>query len=149
MWFLLRMTFWLGIVLILLPSIGSEPLPKSQVGTSEALWAAKVAAADIQQFCERRREACVVGSEATVILGQRAQVGAKMLYTFLNEQVRSNKSGSTPTTAHVPMPPVKPPPQTLRPADLVPPWRPQPIETPRETQPSEGRAKAINFFGSD
>jgi hypothetical protein len=53
MWFLLRMTFWLGIVLALLPSVGSQRVPKSQVSTSEALWAAKVVATDMQHFCER------------------------------------------------------------------------------------------------
>jgi hypothetical protein len=36
MWFLLRMTFWLGLVLVLLPSVGSQPVPKSQVSASEA-----------------------------------------------------------------------------------------------------------------
>jgi hypothetical protein len=149
MWFLLRMTFWLGIVLILLPSVGSQPVPKSHVSTSEALWAANVVAADIQHFCERQREACVVGSQATVTLGQRAQLGAKMLYEFLSEQVRTNESRPTPTTGSIPIPPTRPPQQTLRPADLVPPWRPQPTGTPRETQSGEGRAKTINFFGSD
>jgi hypothetical protein len=149
MWFLLRMTFWLGIVLVLLPSVGSQPVPKSQVSTSEALWAAKVVATDIQHFCERQREACVVGSQATVTLGQRAQAGAKMLYEFLSEQFASNESRPTPTTDPVPAPPARLPPQTLRPADLVPPWRgPQPTETPREKQPGEGRTLTVNFFGA-
>jgi hypothetical protein len=30
MWFVLRMTFWLGVVLVLLPHVGSQPVPKSQ-----------------------------------------------------------------------------------------------------------------------
>lgn len=148
MWFLLRMIFWLGIVLILLPSVGSQPLLKSHVSTSEALWAAKVVAADIEHFCERQREACVVGSQATVTLGQRAQVGAKMLYEFLSEQFGSNESKPTPSTVPVPIPPARPPPQTLRPADLVPPWHLQPTDPPREKQPGEGRTKTISFFGN-
>ena len=37
MWFLLRMTFWLGIVLVLLPNVGSQPVPKSQISASEAV----------------------------------------------------------------------------------------------------------------
>ena len=56
MWFLLRMILWLCIVLVLLPSIGSQSVPKSQVSASEALRAAKVVATDIQHFCERQRE---------------------------------------------------------------------------------------------
>ena len=131
MWFLLRMILWLCIVLVLLPSIGSQSVPKSQVSASEALRAAKVVATDIQHFCERQREACVVGSQATVTLGQRAQAGAKMLYEFLSEQFDLKESRPVPTTSA----------QTLRPADLVPPWRDlQPVDT-LEKHPGEGRTK--------
>jgi hypothetical protein len=30
MWFVLRMTFWLGVVFVLLPNVGSQHVPKSQ-----------------------------------------------------------------------------------------------------------------------
>ena len=141
MWFLLRMLLWLGIVLILLPSVGSQSVPKSQVSASEALRAAKVVATDIQHFCERQREACVVGSQATVTLGQRAQAGAKMLYEFLSEQFDLKESRPVPTTNAVPTRPLGSPAQTLRPADLVPPWRDlQPVDT-LEKHPGEGRTK--------
>ena len=92
MWFILRMTFWLGVVLVLLPNGGSHPVPKSQVSASEAFSAAKGAVSDIQHFCERQQEACVVGSRTAITLGQRAQAGAKMLYEFLSEQFGSDKS---------------------------------------------------------
>src|SRR5580765_1158120 len=123
MWFLLRMTFWLGVVLVLLPNVGSQPVPKSQVSASEAVHAAKVAAADIQHFCERQWEACVVGSQAAVTLGERAQAGAKMLYEFLSEQFGSDESRPVRTTGSVSVPPARPSQHTLLPADLVPPWR--------------------------
>ena len=137
MWFLLRMTFWLGIVLVCLPNVSSQSLPKSQVSASEALRAAKVAVADIQHFCERQREACVVGSQASVTLGQRALAGAKMLYEFLNKQFGSDGSGPLRTTRFVPVPHARPSHHTLQPADLVFPWRgPQPTDTPRMATPS-------------
>jgi hypothetical protein len=60
MWFLLRMIFWLGLVLVLLPSVGSEPVPKSQVSVSDALSATKGAVTDLQNFCERQKETCAV-----------------------------------------------------------------------------------------
>ena len=41
----------------------------------------------MSQFCERQPDACEVGSQAAVAIGQRAQAGAKMLYEFLNEQL--------------------------------------------------------------
>ena len=76
MWFVLRMIFWLGVVFVLLPNGGSQSPPKSQISASQALLAAKGIVADIQHFCERQPEACVVGSQATVTLGQRAQGGS-------------------------------------------------------------------------
>jgi hypothetical protein len=135
MWFLLRMTFWLGVVLVLLPNVGSQPVPKSQISASEALLAAKDIVADIQHFCERQPEACVVGSQATVTLGQRAQVGAKILYEFLSEQFGSHESRSVRTKGSVPIPPARPSQHTLRPTDLAPPWRgPRPTEMPRDLE---------------
>jgi hypothetical protein len=121
------MTFWLGVVLVLLPNVGSQPAPKSQISASQALLAAKDIVADIQHFCERQPEACVVGSQATVTLGQRAQGGAKILYEFLGDQFGPHESRSLRTKDSIPIPPAKPSQHTLRPTDLVPPWRgPQP-----------------------
>src|SRR3954454_21926432 len=53
MWFLLRMTFWLGLVLVLLPrdrTHESDKLP--QIGASEAVQAATAAVSDMSQFCK-------------------------------------------------------------------------------------------------
>lgn len=129
MWFLLRVAFWLSIVLILLPTGGSQPVPQSQVSAGEAFTAAKAAVSDMQQFCERQRSVCEVGSQTAVSLGQRAQVGAKMLYEFLQDWLGSNEgvrsTGSLPSTAD------KPSQHTLRPADLSPPWQKPTRETAR------------------
>jgi hypothetical protein len=135
MWFLLRMTFWLSVVLVLLPNVGSQPVPKSQISASQALLAAKDIVADIQHFCERQPEACVVGSQAAVTLGQRAQVAAKILFEFLSEQSGSQESRSLRTMGSIPIPPARPSQHTLRPTDLAPPWRgPQPTATPRDLE---------------
>jgi hypothetical protein len=114
MWFFLRMTFWLAVVLVLLPTGGLRTAPKSQVSASEAFLAAKGAVTDFEHFCERQQEACVVGSRTAVTLGQRAQAGAKMLYEFLSERVGSNESRSARTTDSVPFPQPRPDLRTLR-----------------------------------
>jgi Family of unknown function (DUF5330) len=108
MWFVVRMTFWLTVVLVLLPTGGSQTAPKSQVSASEAFSAARGAVADLEHFCERQEEACVVGSRTAVTLGQRAQAGAKMLYEFLSERLGSNESKSVRTTDSVPFPQPRP-----------------------------------------
>ena len=136
--FLLRTTFWLGVVLVLLPSSGSEPVPKSQVNASEALLAAKAAMTDIEHFCDRQPESCAVGSQTAVKLGQLLQAGAKMLYGVLNERSGSNEPKTARNTASVPLPLAKPPQHTLRSADLVPPWRDKPLtDTPRDQRPAK------------
>src|SRR4029453_14666263 len=53
--FLLRMAFWLGLVLVLLPrekTPESEKVP--QIGASEAVSAATAAVSDMGQFCKRQ-----------------------------------------------------------------------------------------------
>ena len=127
--FLLRVTFWLGVVLILLPSGGSQPLPKSQVSPGEAFSAASAAVSDMQKFCVRQPAVCEVGSQTAVTLGQRAQVGAKMLYEFLHERFGNDEAGAAQPTGSLP---AKPSQHTLRPDDLTPAWRgPQPRDNAR------------------
>jgi hypothetical protein len=123
MWFLLRVAFWLGVVLVLLPTGGSQPLPKSQVSTGEAFSAAKAAVSDMQQFCTRQPTVCEVGSQTAVTLGQRAQVGAKILYEFLQERFGNDEPAAAQSTGSVPTATTKSSQQTLRPDDLSPPWR--------------------------
>src|SRR5262249_16614616 len=123
--FLLRVAFWLGVVLVLLPSAGSDPVPKPQVGAVDAMSAAKAAVSDIRGFCDRQPDACSVGSQAAAVIGQRAQAGAQMPHQFLNHQFGPGSLARTGA--------VKPTQHTLTPADLEPAWRgPQPRRDPRE-----------------
>ena len=85
MFFLLRVAFWLTIVLALLPSGGAQQSAQAKVGPTEAVVAAGAAVSDMSSFCDRQPEACVVGAQAAVAIGQRAQAGAKMVYEFIND----------------------------------------------------------------
>src|SRR5215210_8451944 len=80
MMFLLRIVFWLTIVLVLLPSGKSEPVGGPQVAAGDAMSAATATLSDLGQFCARQPDACTVGSQAVTVLGHRAQTGAKMVY---------------------------------------------------------------------
>src|SRR5215475_12682378 len=95
MFFLLRMAFWLGLVLILLPS-GTTPNPAqtSEVKTSEAISAASATVQDLRGFCGRQPDACAVGSQVAVALGYKAQAGARMLYEFLTEAMAPKDTGA-------------------------------------------------------
>ena len=87
MFFLLRMAFWLGLVLVLLPR---EKTPESdkvpQIGASEAVSAATAAVSDMGQFCKRQPAACEVGGQAATAIGQRAQDGARKIYKIITDK---------------------------------------------------------------
>jgi hypothetical protein len=87
MFFLLRLTFWLGLVLVLLPrekTPESEKLP--QIGASEAVQAATAAVSDMSQFCKRQPAACEVGGQAATVIGVRAQEGARRIYQIITDK---------------------------------------------------------------
>jgi hypothetical protein len=101
MFFLLRMTFWLGLVLVLLPrekTPESDKLPR--LGTSEAVSAASAAVSDMSQFCKRQPAACEVGGQAATVIGQRAQDGARKLYRIITDKRAPDHTGSIGGTAN-------------------------------------------------
>ncbi len=124
--FLLRMAFWLTVILVLLPSGGSQPTPAGNVSAIDAMSAARATVTDMGSFCERQRDACAIGSQAAVAIGHRAQAGAKMLYEYLNDHLGTTE-GDTSMDPHngkaPPMPTIRRSQHTLTPADLAPAWR--------------------------
>jgi hypothetical protein len=126
------MTFWLSVVLVLLPSGGSQQrtanAPSAELGTMETLSAASATMSDMRQFCTRQPDACAVGSQAAVAIGQRAQAGAKMVYDFISERAGPHETGSVttkPRQAASQAAPAAKSQDTLTAADLVPAWRGQ------------------------
>jgi hypothetical protein len=142
MFFLLRMAFWLGLVLVLLPMGSSQRVPSSDVGATDAISAASATVGDLRQFCTRQPDACTVGSHVATALGYKAQAGAKMLYDFLTEQMAPKETGSVASNAgrNGKSALIKPAfdqsdrasQSTLTPADMAPAWRaPLPRKDPR------------------
>ena len=134
MFFLLRMTFWLGLVLILLPiGSGQHTSPGGEVSATEAISAASATVGDLRGFCGRQPDACAVGAQVATAIGYRAQAGAKMLYEALSEAMAPRDTGSVGGTASRNSDGSKTAAEksaaerasqsTLTPADLVPAWR--------------------------
>jgi hypothetical protein len=95
MFFLLRMAFWLGLVLVLLPrekTPESEKLP--QIDASQAVQAVTSAVSDMGQFCKRQPQACEVGGQAATVIGVRAQEGARKLYRSVTDKKPENDKKS-------------------------------------------------------
>jgi Family of unknown function (DUF5330) len=132
MMFLLRVAFWLGVVLILLPSGGSKETshasaPGSAISATEAVSAASATVSDMRNFCSRQPDACAVGAQAAVSIGQRAQAGAKMLFDFLSERYGPQSTGSVAAngsaTRSAGVILGRPSQHTLTPSDIAPAWR--------------------------
>ena len=122
MFFLLRMAFWLGLVLVLLPREKSPDAKVPQIGAAEAVSAATAAVQDMSQFCKRQPAACDVGGQAATVIGQRAQDGARKLYQIIIDKRAPDHTGSidgrdsetaAEALAH----------DTLQPNDLLEEWR--------------------------
>jgi len=128
MFFLLRMAFWLGLVLVLLPrekTPESEKLP--QIGASEAVSAATAAVSDMSQFCKRQPAACEVGGQAATVIGQRATDGARKLYQIITDKKAPDHTGSIGTVGNTdPALAGSAPRDTLTPDDLTAEWQAAP-----------------------
>ena len=71
MFFLLRMAFWLGLVLVLLPIGAAQRSPSGgEVSATEAISAASATVGDLRGFCERQPEACTVGSQVATAIDE-------------------------------------------------------------------------------
>jgi hypothetical protein len=130
MFFLLRMTFWLGLVLILLPAGARQHNPAgSEVSATDAISAASATVGDLRGFCGRQPDACAVGAQMATALGYRAQAGAKMLYEALSEAMAPRDTGSLAGGASrsagdkTADKSERASQSTLTPTDLVPSWR--------------------------
>ena len=125
---MLRLAFWLGLVLVLLPrekTPESEKLP--QIGASEAVSAATAAVSDMGQFCKRQPAACEVGGQAATVIGQRAQEGARKLYQIITDKKASDHTGSIGGVDDPDAALAAAPRDTLTPDDTVAEWRVTPM----------------------
>jgi hypothetical protein len=124
MFFLLRMAFWLGLVLVLLPrdkTPDSEKMP--QIGASDAVSAASAAMSDMSQFCKRQPAACEVGGQAATVIGERAKDGAKKIYQIITEK-KPDHTGSIGGEGDQQNDEAAAKPDTLTPDDLTAEWQP-------------------------
>jgi Family of unknown function (DUF5330) len=86
MFFLLRLAFWLGLVLVLLPRDKTPDSKMPQLSVSDAVQAATAAVSDMSQFCKRQPAACEVGGQAATVIGVRAQDGARKVYQSITDK---------------------------------------------------------------
>lgn len=152
MMFLFKLTFWLGLVLILLPTGSKQHANETPpIKIAEAASAATAAVSDLSNFCTRQPNSCAVGSQVASVLAQRAQDGAIMVYEFITERRESEGDetrvvpvrhmvvagdgrpdhattgsiGGTPPAIMLPRPRPMRSQDTLTVSDRAPAWRPE------------------------
>ena len=92
MFFLMRMTFWFSLVLLMLPFGGGDD--GQQVGPLKALMTVREAVGDIAGICERKPDVCETGKSALHTIGVRAKASAKIAYDMLGEPDDTIKTGT-------------------------------------------------------
>jgi hypothetical protein len=140
MFFLLRMAFWLTVILAVLPVFVTHDNAPSSNGASkfsagDAVSAATAAVSDLSQFCTRRPEACEAGMQAAAAVGASAQTGVKILYGYIQNKtaadaepalsrtgsISARKTAQAKPAARV-SPAAGPQQDTLSTSDLAPAW---------------------------
>lgn len=135
--FLIRMAFWIIVVILLLPTDRDQQ--------SEVLGTAQAAVKDISGFCTRNPDVCVKGQDYFQVFMAKAEFGANMVMDFVNDR-RSDEvevppvyeaSGEptilakpqsqpqnvlAPSTEDAISRKLQDPQNTLQPADLTPNW---------------------------
>ncbi len=103
MFFLLRVAFWLSLVILLIPADPSyQAATKGRnVSTFEAIGAAQAAFDDAKGFCGRNPSACDVGRTALDGFGAKARTGARWVYEQLDgKEAAPATTASTPKASH-------------------------------------------------
>jgi hypothetical protein len=137
MMFLIRMAFWLMILVLLLPT--DEKQQTDVYGTAQA------AVKDVSGFCGRNPGVCEKGKDAFAVFVHKAKFGAQMLMGFITERTGASATSGTVAPAATPEPAPRPAPasasweqvptvttpsaslvqssqNTLNPDDLLPTW---------------------------
>lgn len=135
MFFLLRMAFWLGVVCILLPGVGSKSnAPDVQIDPTQAVTLASAAVSDARGFCDRQPDACAVGGKVAVALGHKAEAGARTLYEFISTKLTEASADKTAVKTG-------PGQGTLTASDMAPAWH-APVPLPPRREARAGRPSA-------
>ena len=121
--FLIRAAFWIGLVVLLLPTDANQ---------QARLYGAAAATVErVTTFCDRNAQACTAGAEFWATFVKKAEFGARIAVDLVSSGGR--KEGEvvpTPVRVEPEAPRARPEPRvhpsargTLSPADLTPAWR--------------------------
>ena len=122
--FLIRMAFWIGLVVLLLPT--DERQQARVYGTAAA------ALERATTFCDRNAQTCTAGAEVWAAFVKKAEFAARMAIDLAMSSGKKDEDGAGAHTQPAaakgkPEPKLQPQAErgTLTPADMTPAWRGQ------------------------
>lgn len=127
--FFIRVAFWLGLVVLLLPT--DERQQARVYGTAVST------VERIVTFCDRNAQACAAGAEVWATFVKKAEFGARMAIDLASSGGRKDEDTASPRvqpSSSKAKPELNPLPAergTLTPADLTPAWRGQVVQKTR------------------
>jgi hypothetical protein len=114
MFFLMRVAFWLSVVVWMIPADPKTGADAPRVTLVEAFVAARATVADLSGFCARNPDVCVTGNAAAQIFSDKAETGARMIYRYFNDAGAAAPADGDADPAAVQ--------GTLTPDDMAPAW---------------------------
>jgi hypothetical protein len=109
--FFIRLAFWLGVVVLLLPA--DEQQQARLYGT------ATNAVERVTTFCDRNPRACTLGADAWATFLKKAEFGARLAGDLLGAGLRQEPHAPQNVSSHANSEPRG----TLSPMDMQPSWR--------------------------
>jgi hypothetical protein len=99
--FLLRLTFLLALVCLLIPNSNTQVNDEARIDSTQAITLAHAAVSDARGFCERQPDACTAGSKIAVALLHKIEAGARALSAFVGEFISAQLSEKSTTDAPI------------------------------------------------
>jgi hypothetical protein len=110
--FLIRTAFWVGLVVLVLPTDREQQARLYTAAVDSARHAAT--------YCDRNQATCHQAGEYWAVFQKKLEFGARLAFDLASE--RMSGASSAPRAAEAPVP-QEPSRSTLTPADLQPAWR--------------------------
>jgi hypothetical protein len=138
MFFLLRMAFWLTVVCVLLSSGSTKSTsPEEQIDAKQAASLAGAAVSDMRGFCDRQPDACAVGGKVAIVIGHKAEAGARTIYEFITAKLNEKSDTADKVTSKL-APTSITGKGTLTSSDMAPAWH-TPVPLPPRREARAGR----------
>lgn len=82
---LIKVCFWIAVVVMFLPEDGGNVNSKSSITAASAIELASTGIQDVGGFCARNPNACLQGKEAIASLSQKTIRTARSIYEYIQE----------------------------------------------------------------